>query len=75
MDLGIDDAGQDGQAGRVHGLAGRGLGQVADEGDAAVAHADVGAAASGVVHHLAATNDQIKGVRHGDDPQEKGRRQ
>ena len=59
MNLGVDDTGQDGQAGRVHGLAGRGLGQVADLGDATVAHAKVGPAAPGVVHHLAATDDQV----------------
>src|SRR5690606_32059164 len=53
------DAGQDGQAGGVEHRAGRGLGQVADEGDAAVDDADVGGAATGVVGDLAAANDQI----------------
>ncbi len=50
--------------GRVEHLAGRGLRQVADRGDAPAAHADVGEAAAGVVHHLAAAHDQVEGLRH-----------
>ena len=50
--------------GGVEHLAGRGLRQVADRGDAAAAHADVGQAAAGVVHHLAAAHDQVEGLRH-----------
>ena len=46
----------------VEHLAGRGLRQVADGGDLAVAHADVGQAAAGVVHHLAAAHDQVEGL-------------
>src|SRR5690606_25753075 len=64
VDLGVDDAGQDGQARRVEGLASRGLRQVADVGDAAVDDADVGGAAAGVVGDLAAANDQIIGPGH-----------
>ncbi len=65
MDLGVDDAGQDRQARGVEGLAGRGLGQVADEGDLAVDHPDVGPAAPRVIGHLAATDDQVIGLGHG----------
>ena len=64
VDLGVDDAGQHGQARGVEHLAGRGLAEVADGGDLAVAHADVGQAAAGVVHHLAAADDQVEGLSH-----------
>ena len=64
MHLGVDDAGQHGQAGRVEHLAGRGLAEVADGGDPAAAHADVGQAAPGMVHHLAAAHDQVEGLSH-----------
>ena len=65
VDLGVDDARQDGQARGVEHLAGRGLRQVADGGDLAAAHADVGQAAARVVHHLAAADDQVVGLSHG----------
>src|SRR5690606_8686666 len=52
------------QPGGVEHLAGRRLAQVADDLDPPVAHADVGQAASGMVDHLAAAHDQIKGLGH-----------
>ncbi|MDT4883131.1 hypothetical protein FQZ97_1191480 [compost metagenome] len=64
MDLGVDDAGQDGQAGGVEHLAGRGLAQIADEGDAPVDDADVGLAAPRVVGDFAAPHDQVIGLGH-----------
>ncbi|MNE60998.1 hypothetical protein D3C80_1561810 [compost metagenome] len=64
VDLGVDDARQDRQAGGVEHLARRGLTQIADEGDAAVDDADVGLAASGVVGDFAAPHDQVIGLGH-----------
>ena len=63
--LGVDHARQHGEAPRVHRLGRGGVGQVADAGHAAVAHAHVGGAAPGVVHHLAAADDQVEGRGHG----------
>jgi hypothetical protein len=64
MHLGVDDAGQDGQAARVEHLAGRGLAEVADVGDQPVAHPHVRQPAPGMVRHLAATDDHVEGVSH-----------
>ena len=64
VDLGVDDAGHHGQARGVEHLTGRRLAQVAHRGDLAVAHAHIGRAAAGVVHHLAAADDQVVSFSH-----------
>ena len=64
VDLGVDDAGHHRQPCGVENLAGRGLAQVTDGGDLAGPYAHIGRAAPGMVHHLAATDDQIVSLRH-----------
>jgi len=68
VDLAVDDAGQDGEAGRIEDLAGRGLAKVADGDDLAVADADVCKAPPRVIDHLAAAHDQVEGLGHGAAP-------
>ena len=66
MDLAVDDAGQDGAARVASTISPAEAGaEIADGGEAAVADADVGPAAAGMAHHLAAADDQVEGLRHG----------
>ena len=62
MHLGVDDAGQDVQAGGVEALGGSGPAQVAERRDPAVAHADIGRDAPHRRHDRAAGNRQVEGI-------------
>ena len=64
VDLGVDHAGQDGQAGGGEDLAGGGLGEIADGRDLAAPDPDIGQAAAGMVDHLAAPDEEVETLRH-----------
>ena len=64
MHLAVDDAGQDMQTGTIDGLTGRSLREIADLDDLAVAHTDIGTAATIRVHHFAALEQEIEGLAH-----------
>ncbi len=60
--VGVDEAGRDGEAGRVDHPPGVGAGEVVDGGDGLALHADVGPAArtAGAVHDRATADHQVE---------------
>src|SRR5262249_20551 len=65
MHLGIDDAWQDMQAHRADGLPSDAIANVADRGDAAVPHAEIGEAFAGLVDDGPALEHEIEGFSQG----------
>ncbi len=64
MNLAVDHPGKDMQTGAVKHLAGGSLGEIADLDDLAVTDADIGTAATIMVHHFAALEQEIEGLAH-----------
>jgi hypothetical protein len=73
VNLAVDDAGQDGQASRIHHRVGRGRGQIADRREPAVADANVGEAAASVADDITPADDQIKDAGHATVPKQSPR--
>ncbi len=65
MDLAVDHPRQDMEPGRVDGLARDAFGDVADGGDAAIPHADIGKPLARVIDEGAAFENEVEGFSQG----------
>jgi hypothetical protein len=65
MNLGVDDAGQDMEAGGIDDLPRHAFADVADRGDAASPHANIGEALAGMIDEGPAFEDKVEGFGQG----------